>query len=117
MKTILATTLFIFTLLGHSAYAGPQVDLLWSHDSARVLESHAALVATPVERPLNAVHWKWDMVDAREAIKRAFPQGRTVIEPIEVTRADGSDETELSEVDLREVILGSPPPLLVDVDL
>jgi hypothetical protein len=40
-----------------------------------------------------------------------------VIEPIEVVRADGSDQTELSEVDLREVILGSPPSLLGDVDL
>jgi hypothetical protein len=102
MKTILATTLLVFTLLGHSAHAQTQLHLLWSSDSARVLESHAALVATPVEQPLNAVHWKWDMVDAQDAIKGAFPEDRTVIEPIEVVRADGRGEAELSEVDLRE---------------
>jgi hypothetical protein len=115
MKTILASTLLIFTFLGHSAYAGPQVDLLWSNDSARVLESHAALVATPVERPLNAVHWKWDRVDAQAVIRRAFPQGRAVITPIEVVRADGRDESEVSEVDLREAITPSPRPLLGDI--
>jgi hypothetical protein len=102
MKTILAATLVIFTLLGHSADAQPEVHLLWSNDSARVLESHAALVATPVEQPLNAIHWKWDMVDAQEAIRAAFPEDRVVIEPIEVVRADGRDDPLLSEVDLRE---------------
>lgn len=112
MKTILAATLLIFTLLGHAAEAETQFDFLWSNDSARVLESHAALVATPVEQPLNAVHWKWDMVDAQDAIRAAFPPERTVIQPIEVGRADGRDETEISEIDLREVIQDLPRPLL-----
>lgn len=115
MKTILAATLFIFTMLGHSAYAGPQVDFLFSNESARVTESHSALVATPVERPLNAVHWKWDQVDAQEAIKQVFPQGRTVIEPIEVVGADSRGESELSEVDLREAVSESRRPLLGDI--
>lgn len=115
MKTILATTVLIFTLLGHSAYAETQFDFLWSNDSARVLESHAALVATPVAQPLNAIQWKWDMVDAQDAIRDAFPPQRTVIEPIEVVRADGRDETELSEVDLREAVQESRPSLLGDL--
>lgn len=111
MKTILASTLLIFTLLGHSAYAETQFDFLWSNDSARVLESHAALTATPVEQPLNAIQWKWDMVDAQEAIKGAFPTERTVIQPIKVVRADGRDQSELSEVDLREELRESSPLL------
>ena len=111
MKTILATTLLIFTLLGHSAYAETQFDFLFSNDSARVLESHSALLATPVEQPLNAIHWKWDMVDAQEAIKEAFPIERTVIQPIKVVRADGRGDTELSEVDLREELRESSPLL------
>lgn len=102
MKTILASTMLIFTLLGRAAWAEPEVHFLWSNESARVLESHSALVATPVEQPLNAVHWKWDMVDAQDAIRDAFPDERTVIQPVEVVRFNGRDETELSEVDLRE---------------
>jgi hypothetical protein len=115
MKLILTLTLMIFTMLGHSAWAETQVDFLWSNDSARVLESHAALVATPVEQPLNAIQWKWDKIDAQEALNKAFPQGRTVIQPIEIVRANGRDETELSEIDLRESVSRSRNPLLGDI--
>lgn len=111
MKTIFAFTLLILTLLGQASWAEPELHLLWSRDSARVLESHAAVVATPVEVPPNAVQWKWDRVEAQEAIKDIYPQGRTVISPIKVERVDGG---ELSEVDLRESLTRTSRPLLSD---
>lgn len=115
MKILLATlTLTIFTLLGQSAWAAPEVHFLWSQDSARVLEGHAAVVATPVEQPLNAVHWKWDMVEAQQAISEVFPRERSVISPVQVVRSQGREEAELSEVDLRQELLDSATPLLSD---
>lgn len=99
MKTFLSTLLLSLTLLAPAAWAEPEIHLLWSPESARVLESHAAVVATPVEVPANAVWWKWDRVEAQQAIKKVYPQERTVIAPIKVERAAGS---EVSEVDLRE---------------
>lgn len=116
MKTLLITlTLLVYTMLGQSAWAAPEVHLLWSSESARVLEGHAALVATPVEQPLNAVHWKWDMVEAQQAIQKLFPQGRQVLSPIQTVRASGREEGELSEVDLRQELHESfEPPLVSD---
>lgn len=114
MKTIFASTLLILTLLGQASWAAPELHLLWSTESARVLESHAAVVATPVEVPPNAVQWKWDRVEAQEAIKNIYPQGRRVLSPIKVERADGADAAELSEVDLRESLTRVPRPLLSD---
>lgn len=99
MKTFLPSLLLSVTLLAPTAWADPEVHLLWSPESARVLESHAAVVATPVELPANAVWWKWDRVEAQQAIKKVYPQDRTVITAIKVERSAGS---EVSEVDLRE---------------
>ena len=114
MKTIFASTVLILTLLSQVAWAAPEVHFLWSRDSARVLESHSAAIATPVENPPNAVQWKWDRVDSQDAIKTVFPQGRKVISPTRVERANGQDAADLSEVDLRESISKSRRPLLSD---
>lgn len=114
MKTIFASTLLILTLLGQASWAEPEVHFLLSTESARVLESHSAAFTTPVQTPPNAVQWKWDRVEAQDAVKKVYPQGRTVISPVRVERADGRDAADLSEVDLRDSISNSRRTLLSD---
>lgn len=103
MKTLLAAMTFtVFTLLGQSAYADPAVNFLISNENARVVDSHQAVINTPIAQPFNAVQWKWDQAEAQEVINSAFPNNRNVVKPIQVVRENGRDESELSEVDLRE---------------
>ena len=114
MKTILASTVLILTLLSQAAWSAPEVHFLFSRDGARVTESQSAAITTPVENPPNAVQWKWDRVEAQEAIKDVFPQERTVISPVRVERANGESAADLSEVDLREALSKSRQTLLSD---
>ncbi len=112
--TILSGMLFV-TVFAGAASAAPQIDWIWSDATARVQESSNAAIYTPVERPMNAVQWKWDKVEAQQAIDRALPRDRQVVQPIEVVRQHGiaSGADELSEVDLRERI-ANPRRILVD---
>lgn len=108
MKTLLAAMTFVvFTMLGQSAWADPAVNFLISNENARVVDSHQSVITTPVAQPFNAAQWRWDQAEAQEAIKTAFPENRSAVKPIQVVRENGRDETELSEVDLREELAES----------
>lgn len=84
--TLLAVLLM--AVLTGTATADTKVKWIWADHLPELYDAHIAAWDTPVAMPPGAIHWRYNQARAREAVTRAFPMDRQVIQKVEIVDFD-----------------------------